>query len=156
ITLLGFPSGLTAALEVGVFNAVTTLVATLDSVSVAAHAVALNTAALTYTVPLGIGSAGAVSVGRAVGCGDEAAGRRAGWTAIFIAVIYSVATGLSFLFLPKKIATLYTDDNRVVASAVGLLAIAALFQLTDGVQTVATGALRGLGDTTSALTANLV
>ena len=153
---LGFPAALTIGFEVGIFNLVTALVATLDPVSLAAHTIVLNAASVTYMVPLGIGSAAAVSVGRALGARDKHAARRAGWTALAIAAVFELFSAIGFVLFPQQIARIYTHDPRVISFSVSLFAIAALFQLFDGLQTVATGALRGAGNTRSAMTWNLV
>jgi multidrug resistance protein, MATE family len=153
---LGLPAALTIGFEVGVFNTATALVGTLDPVSLAAHAVAMNAAAVAYMVPLGIASAAAVSVGRAIGSGDQREAARAGWTALGIGVVFEVFSALSFLVFPRQIARLYTHDRSVVAFAETLLSIAAVFQLFDGLQTVATGALRGLGNTRTPMVWNLL
>ncbi len=153
---LGLPAALTIGFEVGVFNAATALAGTLDPVSLAAHTIAMNAAAVAYMVPLGIGSAAAVSVGRAIGSGDRRAAARAGWTAMGIGVAFEAFSALSFLIFPRQIAGLYTRDARVISFAVTLLAIAAVFQLFDGLQTIATGALRGLGNTRTPMVWNLL
>jgi MATE family multidrug resistance protein len=153
---LGLPAALTIGFEVGVFNASTAIVGTLDPVSLAGHAIAMNAAAIAYMVPLGIASAAAVSVGRAMGSGNRREAARAGWTALGIGVVFEVFSALSFLVFPRQIARLYTHDGRVVAFAVTLLSIAALFQLFDGLQTIATGALRGLGNTRTPMVWNLL
>jgi MATE family multidrug resistance protein len=153
---IGFPAALAIGFEVGVFNAATALAGTLDQVSLAAHTIALNAAALTYMVPLGISSAAAVSVGRAIGAGDPKAAARAGWTALGLGAAYEVFSALAFVLFPRGIARLYTHDARVISFAVTLLAIAAVFQLFDGLQTVATGALRGLGKTQTPMLWNLI
>ncbi len=153
---LGLPAALTIGFEVGVFNAVTALAGTLGAVSLAAHAIALNAASVTYMVPLGIASAAAVSVGRAVGAGDQREAARAGWTAIGLAVAYELCSALLFIVLPRQIAGAYTHDRAVIDYTATLLAIAAVFQLFDGMQTVATGALRGLGNTVTPMLWNLI
>jgi MATE family multidrug resistance protein len=153
---LGLPAALTIGFEVGVFNASTALIGTLDPVSLAAHTIALNAASITYMVPLGIASAAAVSVGRAVGSQDRLGAARAGWTALALGVAFEIFSALCFLVFPVKIARLYTDDQRVVSFAVRLLSIAAIFQLFDGLQVIATGALRGLGNTRAPMVWNLL
>ncbi len=153
---LGLPAAMSVAFEVGVFCVVTALVGTLGAVSLAAHTVALNAASLSYTVPLGISSAAAVSVGRAVGAGDRRGAARAGWMAIGLVVAWEVMTSVCLLVLPRQIAGAYTSDDRVISFAVTLLGIAALFQVGDGLQVVATGALRGLGNTRTPMVWNLV
>jgi len=153
---LGLPAALTIGFEVAVFNTTTALAATLNPVSLAAHTIALNAASVTFMVPLGISSAAAVSVGRALGAGDRRRAVDAGWTALRIAVVFEVAAALAFIVVPRQIAWAYTRDARVISLSVRLLAIAAFFQVFDGLQTVATGALRGMGDTRTPMTWNLV
>jgi len=153
---IGFPAALTIGFEVGVFNAVTALAGTLDPVSLAAHTIALNAASVTYMVPLGIGSAAAVSVGKALGAGDRREAARAGWTAIGLGVVFEIFAALSFIVLPRQIAGAYTHDERVISFSVTLLAIAAVFQLFDGLQTIAGGALRGAGNTVTPMLWNLI
>ena len=153
---LGLPAALTIAFEVGVFNLATVLAGKLNAVSLAAHTIALNAASVTYRVPLGIGSAAAVSVGRAIGAKDRRRARRAGWVALGITVLFEIVSALAFILLPREIARVYTTDGRVISLAVNLFLIAAVFQIFDGLQTVATGALRGLGDTRTAMLWNLV
>jgi len=106
-------------------------------------------------VPLGISSAAAVAVGQAVGRGEPAVARRSGFIALALAVAFMAGTALAFWFVPRPILRIFTQDAGVLESAVGLLAIAALFQLFDGVQTVATGALRGIGETRVPMLVNL-
>lgn len=153
---IGFPAALTIGFEVGVFSAVTALAGTLGAVSLAAHTIALSAASLTYMVPLGIASAAAVSVGRAIGADDHHEAARAGWTAIGIGAAYEIGSALCFVLFPRQIAKIYTHDPAVIEYAVTLLAIAAVFQLFDGLQTIATGALRGMGNTVTPMLWNLV
>lgn len=161
---LGLPAAMAIGFEVWVFNLATALIATLGPVSLAAHTIALNAAALTYMVPLGIGSAAAVSVGRAVGesrfhdngSRDFADARRAGWTAIGLAAAFEIFAALAFLLFPRQIAEAYTTDPRVIAMSIRLLAIAAAFQMFDGIQATTAGALRGLGDTRSPMISTLI
>jgi MATE family multidrug resistance protein len=152
---LGFPAAATIGLEVGVFHTAAVLAGILDPVSLAAHTIVLNTAAVTYMLQVGLGSAVAVSVGRALGAGDREAAVRAGWTAMAIGTAMELCSAGLFLALPSQLARLYTTDARVVAVSVSLFAIAAGFQVFDGLQTVATGALRGWGDTKSSMIWNL-
>jgi MATE family multidrug resistance protein len=144
---LGLPAASQLSLEVGVFAAATGLIATLDPLSLAAHQIALNVASFTYMVPLGISSAAAVRVGQALGRGDVHAAGRAGWTAMALGGAFMAAAGVVLIAVPEYVARVFTTDRAVIRTAVSLLAIAALFQLFDGMQTVATGALRGTGDT---------
>ena len=113
----------------------------------ASHQIALNTVALTYMVPLGISSAAAVRVGQAIGRRDPAAARLAGNTAIILGASFMFCMSIALLVFPQYIARIYTSDQTVIRRAVILLAAGAAFQLFDGIQTVATGALRCSGDT---------
>ncbi len=153
---LGLPAAVTIALEVGVFNTSSAVIGKLAPVSLAAHTITLNAAAVSYMVPLGIGSAAAVIVGRATGAGDPAGARRAGWTATGIGVVWALIAATAFVFFSGPITRVYTQDAGVAAVAATLFVIAALFQVCDGLQTITTGALRGRGDTTTAMVWNLV
>jgi len=152
---LGFPAASTVALEVGVFAAATALAGRLAPVSAASHQIALNIAAVSFMVPLGLASAGAVRVGHAVGAGDPARAAAAGWTAILLGVVFTVLAALTFLFTPRTLIGLFTRDESVLALGSTLLFVAAIFQLFDGLQGVATGTLRGLGDTKTPMITNL-
>lgn len=152
---LGLPASGQVTLEVGVFAAATALAGRLPAASLAAHQIALNYAAMTFMVPLGVASAGAVRVGHAVGRGDAAGASRAGWTALLFGVSFMTMAALVFLAMPRALLRAFTDDVGVLEVGVTLLFVAAVFQLFDGVQGVATGALRGLGDTRSPMLWNL-
>jgi MATE family multidrug resistance protein len=144
---LGFPAAMQSTLESGVFATITTLIAKLGAVPLASHQIALNTVSFTYMVPLGISSAAAVRVGQALGRKDPAGAGDAGGTAILLGGAFMACASLTLLIFPRWIARLFTPDEVVIRSTVGLLAAGAAFQLFDGIQTVATGALRGVGDT---------
>jgi MATE family multidrug resistance protein len=153
---LGFPAALQRALEIGVFALATALAGRLDPVSLAAHQIAITIASVTFMVPLGISAAGAVRVGQALGRGDPSAARRSGWTALFLAAAFMSFAGVVFFLIPHLILEAFTTDPAVIATGVTLLFIAAFFQLFDGVQVVATGILRGAGDTRTPVASNLV
>jgi MATE family, multidrug efflux pump len=144
---LGIPAAMQFTLESGVFATVTALIARLGAVPLATHQIALNTVAFTYMVPLGIASAAAVRVGQALGRKDPRGATVAGGTAIFIGASFMTVAGVVLLALPQWIARIYTTDVNVIRNAAALLAAGAAFQLFDGIQSVATGALRGAGDT---------
>ncbi|MGH9712409.1 MAG: MATE family efflux transporter [Candidatus Acidiferrales bacterium] len=152
---LGFPAAVQFGMEVGVFAVATTLIAKLGAVALASHQIALNTVSLTYMVPLGIASAAAVRVGQALGRGDAHAASRAGWTAMALGTGFMTCMGVLFLVVPQYIVRVYTPDPVVIHAAGSLLFVAAFFQLFDGMQTVATGALRGAGDTRTAMICHL-
>jgi MATE family multidrug resistance protein len=152
---LGTPAATQLTLEVGAFAAATALAGRLAPVSLAAHQIAINYAALSFMVPLGISSAGAVRVGHAVGRRDAAGAARAGWTALLFGVLFMSAAAAVFLTMPRLLLLAFTEDVGVLDVGVTLLFVAAVFQLFDGVQGVATGALRGLGDTRTPMLWNL-
>jgi MATE family multidrug resistance protein len=147
LIMLGLPAALQFTLESGVFALVTALIARLGAVPLAGHQIALNTVALTYMVPLGVASAAAVRVGQAIGRKDPRAAGDAGGTAIFLGAAFMTCASVGLLVFPRWIARIYTPDETVIRSTILLLAAGAAFQLFDGIQTVATGALRGAGDT---------
>lgn len=155
LTRLGFPAAVQRGLEVGVFALATAIVGTLDAVSLAAHQIALQAASVSFMVPLGVSSAAAVRVGQALGRRDPEGAHRAGWTALGISGVFMLCTGLAFFLFTDEIIRIFSADPDVVAIGVTLLYIAAFFQLCDGFQVVATGALRGAGDTKTPLLANL-
>ncbi|HKR31716.1 MAG TPA: MATE family efflux transporter [Terriglobales bacterium] len=144
---IGLPAATQILFEIGVFAAVTALIARLDAASVAAHQIALNCASFTYMVPLGISSAAAVRVGQGIGRGDPAGAGRAGWTAIAMGAFFMSCAAVVLVLAPHLIVRVFTPDQQVMRIGVNLLYIAAAFQLFDGLQTVATGALRGAGET---------
>jgi MATE family, multidrug efflux pump len=152
---LGFPAATQILLEVAAFGAAAVLAGRLTPIALAAHQIAINCASLTFMVPLGIASAAAVAVGHAVGGRERARARRNGFIAIGLGCSFMLCSALCFLLIPKPILKIYTHDSTVLATGVGLLAIAALFQLFDGVQTIATGALRGVGETRGPMLINL-
>ena len=153
---LGLPAASQIALEVGGFAAATAMAGKLDPISSGGHQIAMNLAGLAFMVPLGLASASAVRVGHALGAGDPVRARRAGWTALAIGGTLMVAIGLSLLTFREPLLRVFTDDARLVAVGVELLAIAAAFQLFDGVQAVATGVLRGAGDTRTPVMFNVL
>ncbi len=144
---LGLPAALQLALEVAVFAVATALIGKLGAVPLAGHQIALNTVSFTYMVPLGISSAAAVRVGQALGRRDIAAASRSGWTAVSLGAGFMSCAALALVLVPAYIARMYTPDRAVIQASVSLLFVAAFFQLFDGIQIVATGALRGAGDT---------
>ncbi|MEO6027639.1 MAG: MATE family efflux transporter, partial [Candidatus Binatia bacterium] len=152
----GLPAAGHLTAEMGVITVVTMIAAGFDPASLAAHQIALNLASFTFMVPLGLSSAAAVRVGSAVGRGDAAGAARAGWTALGLGLAFMTTTALAFLLLPEPLLRIFTSDARVLASGVGLLFVAAIFQLFDGAQVVLTGALRGTGDTRTPMVANLI
>lgn len=149
---LGFPIAVTLALEVTVFNAAVFLMGLIDKASLAAHAVAIQIAAFTFMVPMGIAQAGTVRVGVGHGRRDPALIARAGWLALIMGVGFMCLTAILMVTVPRPLIGVFLDlDNaanaEVAALAVSFLAVAALFQIVDGAQVVGAGVLRGLQDT---------
>jgi MATE family multidrug resistance protein len=153
---LGFPAASQVALEVGVFAVATALAGRLDPVSSGAHQIALNIASLAFMVPLGLASSAAVRVGYAFGAGDRRRAARAGWTALATSCVIMTALGLVFFLWPVALLRVFSPDPRIIEIGVGLLAIAAAFQLFDGTQAVVTGALRGISETRMPMIVNVI
>jgi MATE family multidrug resistance protein len=153
---LGFPSAMQIFVEGAVFGAVTVMAARFDEVSLAAHSIAVNVISITFMVPLGISSAAAVRVGQAVGRKDPPGIAVSGWTALLLGAGFMSAAGLALAIVPRWIARLYTPEVAVIGASAALLRIAALFEIFDGLQVVAGGALRGLGDTRTPAIAHFV
>jgi MATE family multidrug resistance protein len=147
LVALGLPSAGQILFEGAVFAIVTTMAARLDDASLAAHGIAVNVIATTYMVPLGISSAAAVRVGQACGRKEPQAAGVAGWTALLLSGLFMGAAGIALWIAPALLLRAYIHDPAVVAVGTVLLRIAAVFELFDGWQVTATGALRGLGDT---------
>jgi MATE family multidrug resistance protein len=144
---IGLPMAVTLLAEAGLFVAVALVIGTLGEDVVASHQVALNVASLFFMVPLGLAMAITVRVGNAVGRGDEAGVRYAGFCGIGLTLVTQTVSAGLMLSLPHFIASLYTHDTTVIALAVKLLVLAGLFQFSDGIQVASNGALRGLKDT---------
>ena len=153
---LGAPIGLQQLLEVSAFGAIGLLMGRIGMREMAAHQIALNLAALTFMVPLGIAAAAAVRVGHAIGAGDQPRARAAARAAILAGVGFMSFTALAFLLLPAPIARIYSNDATIVGIAATLLPIAGVFQVFDGAQAVGAGVLRGAGDTRAPLVMNLL
>ncbi len=147
---IGVPVGLQYFAEVSAFSGAAILMGTLGPEPLAAHQVALNSASLVFMIPLGLGAAGAVRTGQAVGRRDGRGLHLAAWTVVGVAVVWSSFGATVFTLFPEGIARFYGVEGDVFVLAVDLLGIAALFQVSDSVQAVAVGVLRGLGDTRAA------
>jgi MATE family multidrug resistance protein len=156
IVRLGLPAAGQILLEVGVFAAASALAGRIAPAAVAAHQIVLNVAGFIFMIPYGIGTAAAVRVGQAVGRGDAHDVRRAGWVAIGLATSVMSLSAVLFATTPRPLVRIFTIDTAVVELGAALLLVAAVFQLCDGLQTVTTGALRGLGDTRSPMAWNFV
>jgi multidrug resistance protein, MATE family len=153
---LGFPAASQWGVELSVFAVVASLVGRLGAVPLASHQIALNLAGFTYMVPLGIAGATAVRVGHALGRKDPEAAKHSGWTGIALGAGFMCCMAVVFWTVPRPIVRLFTPAQDVIATAAKLLIVAAYFQIFDGLQTVATGALRGAGDTHTPLLCHLL
>jgi len=153
---LGAPIGIQHSLEFGVFGAAGLLMGLLGTVAVASHQVALNLASLTFMVPVGVAQAAAVLVGHAVGRHDPQAARRAAGAGLVVGTAFMCVTAAIFLSMPELLARVFSTDMRVVGAAALLIPIAGVFQVFDGLQVAAGGALRGVGDTRVPMLVNLL
>lgn len=149
---LGLPIAGILTFEVSIFNAAVFLMGLIDKVSLAAHAIAIQIASITFMVPMGLGQAVTVRVGRAYGARDAEGVRRAGWTAFVTGTGFMALMALTMILFPHTLIGAFIDlrdpaNAAVVEMAVIFLAFAALFQIVDGAQALAGGMLRGLHDT---------
>lgn len=153
---LGVPIGTQFQLEFGAFGVVALLMGWLGTVEMAAHQVALNLASVTFMVPLGVSAAAAVLVGQAVGRGDAVEARRGAWSALLLGAAFMAVSGAIMLSVPGLFAGLYTTQAAVAALAATLIPLAGVFQIFDGLQVVAIGVLRGIGDTRGPMLINVL
>jgi multidrug resistance protein, MATE family len=152
VFVVGLPISGALMLEIGVFSAAALAMGWFGAVAVAAHAIAIQTASATFMVPMGVGQAATARVGLAIGGGDRAGAARAGWCAVALGAAFMASMAVTLVLASPFIAWTFLDaaDPRaaeVAALGATLLVIAGLFQLGDGIQVVAAGALRGLKDT---------
>lgn len=152
---LGLPSGATILVEILIFAVVTNIIAVLGPVPLAGHEIALNCISFTFMVPLGISAAASVRVGQAVGRKAPIEAKAAGWAAIALGAAFMTLSSAVFIAMPRALSAAFTKDAAVIAAAVPLMFVAALFQFCDGLQITAIGALRGAGDTRSGLITHL-
>lgn len=152
----GLPIGGHLFAEVGSFATATVLAAHIGTQSSAAHAIALSVASFTFSCTVGIGSATAMRVGHAVGAGDLALARKRGLLGLSLGLAVMTCFAAVFAAIPGVITGAFTDDAGVIAAAIPLFQIAALFQFFDGAQAIGAGALRGIGRTRPVLAGNIV
>jgi len=153
---LGLPAASHTALEIGAFTIATFVVSALGAVPLAAHHVCLMMAAFTFMFPMGFSSAAAVRVGMFVGAGQPERARIAGWLCIGVSIAVMSLFAIGYLGFPHTLLGLFTKDPAVIELGMQILILVALFQIADGTQVSTTGALRGLGNTRSAMIANLI
>jgi multidrug resistance protein, MATE family len=149
---LGMPIGLTSLAEGGMFEASAIMMGWVGTVQLAAHGIALQAAALTFMVHLGLSNATTVRTALASGSGDAVAVRRGGRVAIGLSMMFAVIVVILFLTFPEAIISVFLDRAKpeaaqILAFGTSLLAVAALFQVADSLQVMALGLLRGVKDT---------
>ncbi len=156
ILILSIPIAGSLMLEHGFFLATYVLAGKISILTAAAHNIALNYASMMFVIPLGIASATTVKVGNALGRGSFDYAKFRGWTGISIAAFFMLCSACVILLFNEQIARIYTTNLAITESAAGLLMIAALFQLSDGIQVSTAGALRGFEDTATPMLINLI
>jgi MATE family multidrug resistance protein len=153
---LGIPAALQMFVEVSAFAGSGVMAGTLSTVAAAGNQIALQLASMSFMVPLGVANATAVRTGHALGRGDPPGVRLAGTVGFVCGAVFMATMALAFTLFPAPLARVLTDQPEVVAAALPLIRVAAMFQLFDGMQVVGTGALRGIGDTRAAFVANVI
>jgi len=158
---IGLPIGLTLLSEVGLFGVAIIMMGWLGTAEVAAHAVAAQTAAITFMVPLGLSQATTVRVGLAIGASNPGNVGIAGWTSLVMALGFMVLASAAMILFPRFLASAFLDlsdpaNSVTLGLAVSYLGVAALFQLVDGAQVTMGAALRGLNDTRVPMVLSLV
>jgi MATE family multidrug resistance protein len=153
---LGLPAAGQILLEVGVFAMAGVLAGKLAPNALAAHQVVLMIVGTTFMIPLGISSAAAVLVGQAIGKQDARLAKHSGWLSIGLGAAFMFTMAMLLVSAPRYLLGLFTTDREVLALAIPLLMIAAVFQVFDGIQVVTTGALRGAGNTRAPMLANFM
>jgi MATE family multidrug resistance protein len=150
---VGVPVGLQLLAEVGVFSLVAALAGRMGPAVLSAHQIALGLASLTFMGAIGVSGATSVRVGHAIGAGRSP--RRAGLLGIALGMSVMLVGAITFATMPYALMRAFTSHADVIAIGAPLIGIAALFQLFDGVQAVAAGALRGAGDVRFPFVANV-
>jgi MATE family multidrug resistance protein len=144
---VGLPSGFQYMFEMGAFATAAIIIGWFGKYELAAHQVAINIASVTYMLATGISAGGAIAVGDALGRKHKEDLMRSGRAALIMGTVFMAVCGIVFALFNEFIVSMYTDDMQVTGMAVNLLLIAALFQLSDGIQCVSLGVLRGIADT---------
>lgn len=153
---VGIPIGLSSSMEVTMFALVSLLMGSISAVAVAGHQVAINFSAMTFMVPFGLSTAVTTRVGNAIGKGAMHEARRRGYVGIGLAALFMSTTALLIYLFPGVITSMYTQDQEVKSVAISLLYMAAIFQISDGLQVSGYGALRGLKDTKLPMVVNFI
>ncbi|WP_258105436.1 MATE family efflux transporter [Marinoscillum sp. MHG1-6] len=143
---IGVPSGMQYVFEIGAFATSAIMIGWINAESQAAHLIAINMAAVTYMVASGLGAAGTIRIGNQMGLKNKHDLQVAGYSLLLTVAGFMGTCGLLFILFRHELVSLYIDDYQVETIAAGLLIIAAGFQISDGIQAVGLGILRGLTD----------
>ncbi len=146
ILKIGVPGGVQYILETATFSLAAIMMGWISTQALAAHQIAINLASITFMVALGISTAGAIRVGGAFGKKDYNSTRKIGYSALIISVGFMATCGLIFAIFRNYFPTLYIADPEVIAISSSLVLMVAIFQISDGIQAVAVGLLRGMED----------
>lgn len=149
---IGVPVGINIGVEIGLFTATAFLVGAISSTALAAHQIAIQLASISFMVPLSIGIAASIRVGNCLGAEEPDLARNSGWLAIVLGTLFMCFSAAAYIAFPNFFVSIFLGEfnssNHAVASlAIDLLFLAGLFQIFDGIQATAAGALRGLKDT---------
>ena len=144
---IGFTSGLQYIFEVGAFTVATVIIGSIGAIQLASHQIALNLASISYMIASGIGSASMISLGHYFGVGDKSEIRKSGYSNFILVLILMIISAFIFIVFRDILPSFYVDDYEVISLASSLLIIAGFFQLSDGIQAVGLGILRGIRDT---------
>lgn len=153
---LGVPAAGQVAFEVGAFAVATLLASQLGPIAAASHHIALTIASMTFMVPLGISIATSVRVGNLIGSSQPGQARSSGYLSLLLGTFLMTSFGVVFLAIPETLVGLFSSDPEIIHTGKMILFWAALFQIVDGIQVIATGALRGLANTRISLIANMI
>ncbi|MGH1363929.1 MAG: MATE family efflux transporter [Calditrichia bacterium] len=156
IFYIGGPNGLGLGMEISMFAAAALMIGSMSVTALAGHQIALNVASITFMVPLGVSIATTARVGYAVGEKNPAGARKAGESGIYLSLLFMLLTGIVMIVMPEPLIHLYTKEPETIAVGASLLFFAAIFQLPDGLQVSAAGALRGMKDTRIPMLVNFV
>jgi multidrug resistance protein, MATE family len=146
ILAIGIPSGLQWFFEVGAFAFAVIMIGWISPKAQAAHQIALSIAATTYMMASGLSAAASVRVGNQLGLKNREGVRTAGFSAFIMVLLFMSIAAICFILFRNFLPTLFSQENEVIGISASLLVIAAFFQLSDGVQVVGLGALRGIKD----------
>ena len=153
---LGLPIGATHSMEHGAFGFTSLLMGWISTTTLAAHQVSIMIAALTFMVPLGTSFAITARVGQAIGRGSRREAALAGYVGIGIGLLFMMITATIYISIPSSLAQIFTNDPEIIEIAIPFLVIAGIFQLSDGLQVLSVGALRGLKETKRPMITNLI